>query len=404
MGGAAVFSRRVPALLRQRAHRLKWVRAVCGILRRATLTSRARQVHQAGIVHVRMLQSEELAAQQTEKQRHPLVCTHSQTWDPPVSTIARCCSDFALRGKKSQPIKYPIHDDSRRIFGDYPHMLRLDLPRRATINESPQLTRLVGEAEREKGPVEFDCSKTEAWGPLGIALLASCLVVRAKLGRETALIEPSDPDALEGLEETGLIQVAKGQAAELDGAQVHSVALERHEPSVELAASLTSSLGASAAAAPLIVQPCLVCLLDNFFEWSESSVGGFVVVRWHKKTRHARFAMVDRGLGIPAVLRRGQVGNLIRLPDVDVIEAAFSDPSATSRRQVGQGMGLKQLREHVLGHRGKLTVISLGAKVSWAGDRVSKASSPAMHGTAVEVELSTHATSSTPPVHDEPRL
>jgi len=282
-------------------------------------------------------------------------------------------------------------------------MLRLELPRRATINESPQLTRLVGEAEREKGPVEFDCSKTEAWGPFGIALLASSFVVRARLGRETVLVEPADPDALEGLEETGLMQVAKREAVNLDGAQVHLVALAPNTSNRELAVSLTSSLGAAAASAPPIVEPCLVSLLDNFSEWSESTVGGFVVVRWHKKTRQARFALVDRGLGIPAVLRRGQVGNLIRLPDVDVIEAAFSDPAATSRQQEGRGMGLKRLREYVLGHRGKLTVISLGAKVSWAGDRVSKAPSPAMHGTAVEIELSTHGSSSTPPVHEVPQ-
>ncbi|MGE5786022.1 MAG: hypothetical protein ACM3ZE_15595, partial [Myxococcales bacterium] len=309
---------------------------------------------------------------------------------------------FAPTGKKSSPVKHPIYDDSRTIFSDYRCMLRLELPRRATINESPQLTRLVGEAEREKGPVEFDCSKIEAWGPFGIALLASSLVVRARLGRETHLVEPTDPDALEGLEDTGLIQIAKGEPVGLDGAHVRWIELEPRTSPRELALSLTASLGAAPASAPPIVEPCLVSLLDNFFEWSASTVGGFVVVRWHKKTRQARFAVVDRGLGIPAVLRRGQVGNLIRLPDVDVIEAAFSDPLATSRPGQGKGMGLKQLREHVLGHRGKLTVISLGAKVSWVGDRISKAPSPAMHGTAIEIDLSTHGSSSSPPSHEEP--
>jgi hypothetical protein len=283
----------------------------------------------------------------------------------------------------------PKPRDSRIVFGDYPRMLRLDVPRRATINESPQLARLVAEAEREKGAVEVDCSKTEAWGPFGVALLASCLAVRQKLGRETLLIAPAEGEALEGFNETGLAMVAKGQTVGLNGGQVHPIAIEEHQPSNTLAAALSSPLCSVAEAAPAIVQPCLEPMLDNLFEWSESVVGGFAVVRWHKKTRQARFALVDRGLGIPAVLRRSQVGNLIRSNDAEVIEAAFSDPAITSRHEGTQGLGLKHLRDQVLAHKGKLTVISLGAKITWTGNRVTKSPSPAMRGTAIEIEMST---------------
>ncbi len=267
-------------------------------------------------------------------------------------------------------------------------MLRLDVPRRATINESPQLARLVGEAEREKGDVEIDCSKTEAWGPFGVALLASCLMVRQKLGRQTLLIAPPEGDALASFEETGLGLLAKGETVGLNGGQVHPIAIEKHEASNELAAALSSPLCVAAESAPAVVQPCLETMLDNLFEWSESGVGGFVVVRWHKKTRQARFALIDRGIGIPAVLRRSQVGNLIRSSDAEVIEAAFSDPNATSHHAGKPGLGLKQLRDCVLAHKGKLTVISLGAKISWTGDRVTRSPSPAMRGTAIEIEMS----------------
>lgn len=276
-------------------------------------------------------------------------------------------------------------------------MLRLDVPRRATINESPQLARLVGEAEREKGIVEIDCSKTEAWGPLGVALLASSLVVRKRTGGETRWIEPTDPDLLEGFEQTGLSVLANGDLRSLDAGQVHPITLTQHDPVNEIASALVAPLKPSAAAAPEVVQPCLEILLDNLFEWSESAVGGFAVVRWHKKTRQVRLALVDRGLGIPAVLRRGQVGNLIRSGDVDVIEAAFSDPTATSRHTGPRGFGLKHLRDQVLSHKGRLTVISLGAKVSWIGDRVTKTPSPAVRGTAIEIEMSTHASASSNP-------
>ncbi|HEY5962007.1 MAG TPA: ATP-binding protein [Polyangiaceae bacterium] len=267
-------------------------------------------------------------------------------------------------------------------------MLRLEMPRRATINESPQLARLVGEAEREKGPLTIDCVKTEAWGPFGVALIASCLAIRKRSGRDTELVAPTADEAAEQFDETGLPLLLSGESAELNGEQVHPITMEAHEPSHELAAALSSPLSAAVQAAPAVVTPCLETLLDNLFEWSESSVGGFAVVRWHKKTRQVRLALIDRGLGIPAVLRRSQVGNLIRASDVEAIEAAFSDPAVTSRPQGTEGLGLKQLRDNVLSHKGKLTVVSLGAKISWVGDKITKSPSPALRGTAIEIDMS----------------
>jgi len=268
-------------------------------------------------------------------------------------------------------------------------MLRLDVPRRATINESPQLARLVGEAEREKGDVEIDCSKTEAWGPFGVALLASCLMVRQRLGRQTSFIAPTDDEAAAAFAETGMALLVTGETTGLNGGQVHPIAIENHEASLQLASALAAPLVAAAEAAQGVVQPCLQSMLDNLFEWSESGVGGFAVVRWHKKTKQARFALVDRGIGIPAVLRRSHVGNLIRSTDAEVIEAAFSDPNATSHQAGTPGLGLKHLRDSVLAHKGKLTVISLGAKLCWTADRVTRTASPAVRGTAIEIEMST---------------
>lgn len=282
----------------------------------------------------------------------------------------------------------PIFDDSRIVFGDYPRMLRLELPRRATINESPQLARLVGEAEREKGSVEIDCLRTETWGPFGVAFLASCWAVRQKSGRDTQLIAPTEGDAAEQYAETGLGLLSGGNPVELNGGQVHPISIEAHQPPHELAMALAQPLSNAAEAAPAVVQPCLEPLLENLFQWSESTVGGFVVVRWHRKTRQARFALIDRGIGIPAVLRRSHVGNLIRANDLEVIEAAFSDPAVTSHHEGAPGLGLKQLRDNVLAHKGKLTVVSLGAKVVWTSSKITKSPSPAIRGTAIEIEMS----------------
>jgi len=267
-------------------------------------------------------------------------------------------------------------------------MLRLDVPRRATINESPQLARLVLEAEREKGPVEIDCSKTETYGPFGVALLASCFAMRRHQGQPTTILPPADPDALLLLEETGLIRIANGEAEAPDEWQVHQVEMKGGKSAPDISTELLHPLASAKGTAPLVVQPCLSALLENLYLWSESSVGGFVVVQWLKKGHKAKVAYVDRGVGIPAAVRRSPSSHLHRATDVDVVEAAFSDPHVTSRLEGASGQGLKTLRETVLSHHGKLTVVSLGAKVTWSSERLTKTASPALRGTAVELELS----------------
>jgi hypothetical protein len=247
---------------------------------------------------------------------------------------------------------------------------------------------LVLEAEREKGPVELDCTKTESWGPFGVALLASCFAIRKRSGRETSLLAPTDDEEASALlDETGLVRFAQGEPVVLDEWHDQPVSIHEETSTQELSSRLTQSLSAATAKAPAVVQPCLDVLLENLHRWSESVVGGFVVVRWHNKGHKIKVAFVDRGVGIPAALRRSPTSQLHRATDVEIIESAFSDPLVTSRADGESGQGLKLLRDTVLSHRGKLTVVSLGAKVTWAQDRLMKTASPALHGTAIEIEI-----------------
>jgi hypothetical protein len=256
------------------------------------------------------------------------------------------------------------------------------------MNESPQLTRLVLEAEREKGPIEFGCSKTEVWGPFGVAMLAVTFAVRKRSGRETTLLVPKDDEeAAELLEENGLLRFVQGESVVLDEWQDQIVPFPESTSAQDWAEKLSSPLAAATAKAPSVVKPCLEVLLENLQRWSESAVGGFVVLRWQKKSHKIKLAYVDRGVGIPAALRRSPSSLLHRATDIEVIEAAFSDPTVTSRIEGEPGQGLMTLRDWVLSHRGKLTVISLGAKVTWAQDKVNKGTSPALHGTAIEIEI-----------------
>jgi signal transduction histidine kinase len=268
-------------------------------------------------------------------------------------------------------------------------MLHLEVPRRATIGESSQLTRLVLEAERESGTVELDCAKTEVWGPVGAALIASCVAIRRKSGKVTQLLEPKETDlTAAAFQETGLSAFARDGVVGMQGGQVRTVDLASEAVPSQPVSVTSLAAAPSNEVLPALVQTCLGALLDNLRHWSESSVGGFIVERWSKKGHHAKIALVDRGVGIPAALRRATTSSLHRALDVDLVEAACSDPQVTSHENGRLGYGLKLVRDTVLSHQGRLTVVSLGAKVTWTTGKTTKTTSPALRGTAIELELS----------------
>jgi anti-sigma regulatory factor (Ser/Thr protein kinase) len=143
------------------------------------------------------------------------------------------------------------------------------------------------------------------------------------------------------------------------------------------------------------IQLCLNELLQNVFEWSHSPVGCLVLARWFHRTRSVRLAVVDRGIGIPAALRSRKVRGLHRSNDADVIVAAVTTPRLTSRENKVGGLGLKTIREVVCGRKGRLTIVSLGAKVVWNAEKLARYQSYPLRGTAIEIDFRPMS-----PVHD----
>jgi hypothetical protein len=124
------------------------------------------------------------------------------------------------------------------------------------------------------------------------------------------------------------------------------------------------------------------------------AVGCFVLARYYKGTRSVRLCVVDRGLGIPSVLRRSQVQNIQRLADADTIRLAVTKQRLTSRATQIGGLGLKTIRETVCGYDGRLTVISSTAKLIWRGETLYIRNPPAparLRGTAIEIDFMPHA-------------
>lgn len=262
------------------------------------------------------------------------------------------------------------------------------VPARATDNDSYQLCKLCLELERHSGRAVLDCRETQRFGPIGIAMMASTVALRRAKGLATDLLLPIDDDARAFIEEVSFDRFSEGEETGLGTLEIRRLdGLDAVYTSrvVELLAEGVPGRITDENSYP--IQLCLNELLQNVFEWSQSPVGCFVLTRWFKKTRSVRLAVVDRGIGIPAALRRSKVRSLHRALDADVIEAAVMTPDLTSRANRVGGLGLKTIREVVCGRAGRLTIVSLTAKVTWANSKISRFRSPPFRGTAVEIDV-----------------
>jgi len=266
-----------------------------------------------------------------------------------------------------------------------PRMLRLELSRRVTQNESAQHLRLIGELEREKGPVELDATKTESYGPLGVALLASAFGVRARDGRETRLLPPTEPEKLALFEETGLLECIAGEPPPSAEA-VRLATSFTIDDALAMVRGLAENRSLRDGAVP-VLEVIVRALFGNALTWAESTRGLWCMGRYVAKNRSLRFALVDRGIGIPAALRRAEVGNLRRSTDPEVMHAVFQDPGASSKKDAGESRGLLRVRTAVEQHKGRLLGLSLAGKISFQKGHWVSSTTPPFHGTAFEVEL-----------------
>lgn len=268
----------------------------------------------------------------------------------------------------------------------------VELPKRGTVNESYQLIKFCAETERISEDVSLDASQIGMYGPFGIALLASMVATRRGASLDTNIVLDSASEGAAFLHEVGFERFVRGHQTGLGSLEVRQLSALDALYTDAVTKLLTEGVEGFDTDAAYPITLCLNELLQNVFEWAESAVGCFVFCRWYRQTRSVRLAVVDRGMGIPAALRRRQIQGLHRASDVDVIVAAVTTPQLTSRANKVGGLGLKTIREIVCDRGGRLTVVSLGAKVRWAGSGVSRYSSPPLRGTAIEIEFRPDAT------------
>lgn len=263
----------------------------------------------------------------------------------------------------------------------------IQMPDRATVNESYQLIRTLSDAEQREECVTLDMEEMTMFGPFGLALIGASVAARRLDGRSTRVALPQAPATRQFLEEVSFGRFVSGEdphPGTLDLRQMSALDALYTQNVAEL---LVENVPGVTADNVYPIQLCLNELLQNVFEWSESRIGCVVLTRWYRQTKSVRLAVVDRGIGIPAALRRAQVRQLQRQDDGAVIEAAVSTPLLTSRANQVGGLGLKHIRDVVCGRAGRLTIVSLSAKVQWSGSKVSRFKSPLFRGTAIEIDV-----------------
>jgi hypothetical protein len=243
------------------------------------------------------------------------------------------------------------------------------------------------EAQREQGPVAFDCRDTIRFDTFGVALLASTASLRRVDGRQSVLLPPTDDQASQFMSEVELGAFVAGKPTEHGTVAIREMHALDPTYTHNITEILTRGVPGMTEENSYPIQLCLNELLQNVFEWSHSRIGCTALARWFRRTRSVSLAVVDRGIGIPAALRREKIQGLHRASDADVIVAAVTTPQLTSRRNRVGGLGLKTIRDVACGRGGRLTVLSLSAKVVWSGDRCTTSKSPPLSGTAVVIEF-----------------
>lgn len=261
------------------------------------------------------------------------------------------------------------------------------VPARATVNDSYQLAKFCEVVEREEGEVLVDFSDCILVGPLGVALIASSIALRQKQGRPTLVRAPNDESVAQFLDEVGIASFARGTMTGVGSLEVRQLLALDALYTEEVTRMVLKGVPGMSEDTGYPIQLCLNELLQNVFEWSGSPVGCLVLARWFHRTRSVRLAVVDRGIGIPAALRSRKISGLHRASDADVIVAAVTTQGLTSRANKVGGLGLKTIRETVCARKGRLTVVSLGAKVVWSAERAAKYRAYPLRGTAIEIDF-----------------
>ena len=263
------------------------------------------------------------------------------------------------------------------------------LPERMIATASRGLVAACSQLENARDRAVIDASLTKHLSAFGVAVLAAAVASRQFAGKSTRLRPPLDADMALLVREVEFDRFVAGEAMGSQGTlAVRQLRALDPSYSTQVARTIAAEVPGMVEDDAYVVELCLNELLQNVFEWSESPIGCLVLTRCCPLRQSVELAIVDRGVGIPARIRRTLTENLQRETDARVITAAVTRAGLSTRFGRAGGLGFEEhVRAGETGRNGDLTIVSLGAKVAWRGEEQALQKVPLMRGTAIELEF-----------------
>ncbi|MFI5301134.1 MAG: ATP-binding protein [Polyangiales bacterium] len=235
----------------------------------------------------------------------------------------------------------------------------------------------------------IDASATEFIGALGAAMIACAAASRAQ--PIAKVVPPRKGAARRFAEQTHLwdtvLRPLLPGAVQFSSDTLAVRQLRALDPTytTALAELLGTHVAGVSDSTSHLVQLCLNEALQNVFEHAHSSVGCFVLARWHKKVGNLRLAVVDRGRGIAAALR--DVPTNRDRADADLVRDAVTVLGVTSRANRVGGLGLKTIRDIVVAREGRILVSTGDTWLAASAKGVSVGPAARWDGTAIEIDF-----------------
>lgn len=222
-----------------------------------------------------------------------------------------------------------------------------------------RLGRILDGASGRDATINFE--KCRYLGPDAVAIVAALAYDLDKKGRLVRAIWPAGPRALRSyIRHSGLEQLVSTPSQEeyddpsrftvLPIRQFDKASFGDAEPIINMVGRYVD-LDAETSER---LRTCVYEVLQNVYDHAKSSIGAVAAARYMERSGEVRVAIVDRGIGIYETLR-GQVPGLTA---ENAISKVLAGNVSSMSRPNNMGLGIRNLKDIVLGLSGTLVILS----------------------------------------------
>jgi anti-sigma regulatory factor (Ser/Thr protein kinase)/ABC-type transporter Mla MlaB component len=217
-------------------------------------------------------------------------------------------------------------------------------------------------------PCHIDLSRCQYLGPDAVALLAAVIDETRLQGRSLRVTLPEAPAKLRGFcRFSGLEAAIKGTSGSEEASQtvvpLRQILRARFTDAEPIIRLVHRQLDISEESEEYL-RICVNEVVQNIEDHAESRIGGIMSARYLGRAREVRVAIVDRGLGIYATLKR-------RYPDTteqNMLRRVLRGKFTALSRENNAGLGLCNLSSMIEHLRGQFVIVSDRAAVIGQAD------------------------------------